>query len=96
MRGYMRRRLGAARFFEPEDRFVGTRLQQIDAPDLGTKKVNGGIAWLRRMACCKSGSASSIDPVLNLPCAMASNAKTALGLDARTISYSGMASPNQY
>ena len=57
-------RIGVARFFEPGNRLVDARLQQMRLPDpANTIMPIRGSRGLRRMACSWSGIASSIDPV---------------------------------
>ena len=85
-------RIGAARLFEPDDRLVGARLQQMHDPDLRIPIAERGSRGLRRMACSWSGIISSIDPVKSLHWPRANSAPTQLRLNASTVSYSGMAS----
>ena len=57
-------RISAARLFEPEDRLVDARLQQMHGPNPDdTNCRSSGSRGLRRMACSTSGITSSIDPV---------------------------------
>ena len=81
----------AARPFEPDDRLVGARLQQMHQPNRKYQLPMEGSRGLRRMAC------SERDCLLDRPGEILHwprwpNAPTQLRSDASAISYSGMAS----
>ena len=76
------RRDGAARFFEPDDRLVGARLQQMRARSGSTNSRCWASRGLRRMACSASRITSSIAPVKNLHQPRRYNARTKLRSNA--------------
>jgi hypothetical protein len=56
-------RIGAARLFEPEDRLIDPRLQQVRFASAEVPICNPGIAWAEAVACSCAGIASSIGPM---------------------------------
>ena len=86
---------GRARSFEPEDRVVGARLQQMRSANLAVPPADARIAGAKADACSASGIASSGEPasILHQPSPII--AYTWLRFNASAVSYSGTASSHR-
>ena len=79
---------GIAAFFEPGDRFVDMRLQQMYQTNLVQNIADIGIAGTKTMACCANGITSSIEPVRSLHAPRSQYELGQFGFSASAVSYS--------
>ena len=89
-------RIGAARFFEPDDRLVGARLQQMREPDPVIPIADAGIAGAEADGLLQRAGSSPLSTRRRAcTCRERGNAPTQLRLNASAVSYSGMASSHR-